>query len=98
MKSIGTTLSLQISIGLIIVIVAFGILDMYQRKNTDTAALKAKEELVLQQLSHILGDFLNNMYYEPIDYIARSYLSDPHILSIKLLTDEKIVDRSCLGV
>ena len=61
MKSIGAKLSLQISVGLIIVIVAFGILDMYQRKNTDTAALKAKEERALQELSHILGDFLNNM-------------------------------------
>ncbi len=91
MKSIGPKLALQVAITLIVVMIVSGGLDIYQRKNDDTAALEVKEKRILQQLSYILTDFLNNMYYEPIDYIARSYLSEPHILAIKLQSDERII-------
>ncbi len=91
MKSIGTKLALQIALALIVVMSVFGAFDIYQRRAKEIQVLEAKETRILQQLLFILGDFLNNMYYEPINYITRSYLSDPHILSIKLTTDERVV-------
>ncbi len=91
MKSIGRKLALQISGALLIAMVIFGVIDIYQRKDRDITELEVRETQIVQQLSHIMGDLLNNMYYEPIEYIARSYLVDPHLLSIKLWGAGKVI-------
>ena len=44
MKSIGTKLAFQIAFGLTIVMILFGILDIYQRQHEFTELLQAKEQ------------------------------------------------------
>lgn len=91
MKRIGTKLALQIAAAIILGMMAFGGLDIYQKEHRERLALSSKIASSVQQLATIMENLLFDMYYEQTEYVIRSYLTDRDILSIKLLDGEKIV-------
>jgi methyl-accepting chemotaxis protein len=91
MKSIGTKFAIQIAVGLILVMTAFGAVDILQRRAKDAKALQARIDRNLQQLVIMVGGLLYTMDYEQIKNIASSYLTDPDVASIKILEKEKVL-------
>lgn len=91
MKSMGTKFAIQIAVGLILVMTAFGAVDILQRRAKDAKALQTKIDRGLQQLVTMVGGLLYDMDYEQIKNIASSYLTDPDVVSIKILEKEKVL-------
>ncbi len=91
MKSIGTKLVLQIALVIILVMAAFGILEISQRKQQFTRFLDAKEENSLRQLLLLTGDLLFYVNLELIEQIVTAYLGDTEIWAIKIMEGEELV-------
>ena len=91
MKSIGTKLALKIAIALIVTMGIFGAWDIFQQKAQYKQYSFEKQARVLQHLSLLLGHLLFDVNEEQIKNVIQSYLSDPEILSIKVLEGEKVL-------
>ena len=91
MKSIGTTLALQIIGVLTATMLLFGIVDGYQRYQKVSELLEAREERILQQLSLLLGGLIYDGDEYRMEQVLASYLQDPDILSIKVFENETLL-------
>ena len=91
MKSIGTKLAIQIALTICFVTIVIGAIEIYQQKQEDTLDLQTREERTLQQLSFSLGGLLYDVSWGKVEEVVRFYLTDPEILSIKVLDQGHIV-------
>ncbi|GAK57945.1 multi-sensor hybrid histidine kinase [Candidatus Vecturithrix granuli] len=91
MKSIWGKLALKISLVLIVVLTIIGVADVYQRYQQNVAALQAKEERILQQLSLILGSPVYNIDYPQIEKILSIYLQDQDVLAINIVEHDHVI-------
>ena len=91
MKSIWRKLALKIALTLMIVLPGVGVADIYLQYLKETAELHAKETRTLQQLTFILGAPLYHLDLQQIENIFSIYLSEPDILSIKVVENDHIL-------
>jgi methyl-accepting chemotaxis protein len=82
MKSIGTTFALQIAIVLIVTMVLFGAIRMYQKHQQLTDSFEVKTDQVMEQLSTLLGGLLYNFDVRQMERVMRIYLQDADLLAI----------------
>jgi len=82
--SIGVKLALQITAVIILVMVVLGVLSVYQQERKFENILHERAAWMAQQLALTLGAPLWNMDGKQLDYLLRSYLSNPDILSIEV--------------
>ena len=91
MKSIGTTFAIQLAIALGIIMMAFSGRDMYFRQRSAMNELMVKADRVSQQLVLAVEGALYDANYEQLNSIVMSYLTDPALLSVKILEEAQIV-------
>lgn len=91
MKSIGTRLAVQIAGILILTMLLFGAVEMYQRYQEFTTLLTIREQQTLQQLSLILGGLLYDVDEFRTDQVIQSYLQDTDMLSIKVMEGKSVL-------
>ena len=95
MKSIGTKFALQIAVVLVIVMASFGGIELRQREREFANLLRARQARISKQIALLSSEFLFYMNLEPLQYLARSYLDDPELLSLKI--SEKELTHVYLG-
>ena len=88
MKSIGTKLALQIAIALTVLSLGTIVMSVNHQKKDNSVYLEEKEQRVIEQLTLILGSLLYEVNDTQIENVSRSYLTDPDILSIRVLGDD----------
>lgn len=90
MKHLGTRLATRITLALVVVIILASVVNVIQQHRQYLTHSAERETRTFQQLMLIFKDLLFNVDKEPIENIMRSYLTDPNILSIKILEHEQI--------
>lgn len=91
MTSIGVKLLRQVVVGIVAVMLVFGVLSVLRERSEEGKALALKEDRVLQQLDIGLENALWNLNKPQLERIVRSYLLDPDVLSIRVLENETVM-------
>ena len=91
MKSIGTKFAFQIAFAFGMMIVFFYGWDIYHRQRSAMHELTVKADRVSQQLVLAIEGLLYDANYEQLNSIVMSHLTDPALLSVKILEETQIV-------
>ena len=91
MKSIGTKFAFQIAFAFGMMIVFFYGRDIYHRQRSAMHELTVKADRVSQQLVLAIEGLLYDANYEQLNSIVMSHLTDPALLSVKILEETQIV-------
>ncbi len=91
--NIGSRLVLQVTLVIIGVMVLFGFVQIARETGAEGAVLEKKKQLVLEQLTIGLERAMWNLDKEQVDRIARSYLLDPDILSVRVLEGDDVMSH-----
>jgi len=91
--TLGVKFALLLSLVIVIIMMAFGVMSIYEQQKAFNRILHAKADRVAEQLAIILQAPLWNANKDDIDLLLRSYLTDPDILSIEVKELENTVSH-----
>jgi len=90
-NSLGTKLAIQIALVIILAMIVLGVFEVYYRLHEFTLILEAKEYRTEQQLALILNRLLYDVDTVQMENVVSSYLTDPDLLAIKILSTDRVV-------
>ncbi len=93
LDNIGSRLVLQVTLVIVVVMVLFGFVQIARETGAEGDLLEKKKQLVLEQLTIGLERAMWNLDKEQVDRIARSYLLDPDILSIRVMEGADVMSH-----
>ena len=91
MQSIGTKFAIQLAIALGLIMMAFSGADIYRRQCRAMNEFMTKAERGGQQFVMAVELLVFDADYEQLNSIVMSHLTDPALLSVKILEDAQIV-------